>query len=97
MDASKGMDLIRLTIGTIDRIIYWLISVVYDTIDALANLSIFSGENISEISNRIYVFLGIIMLFKVTFSLITYLINPDTMNDKTQGTEIGRASCRERV
>lgn len=86
MDASKGMDLIRLTIGTIDRFIYWLISIVYDTIDSLANLSIFSGENISEISNRIYVFLGVIMLFKVTFSLITYLINPDTMNDKTQGT-----------
>ncbi len=86
MNASKGMDLIRLFFGVIDGFVYNLIAIIYNIIVDLSHISIFTEENISQVANKIYIFLGVIMLFKVTFSLITYLINPDTLNDKTQGT-----------
>lgn len=86
MNASLGMDLIRSLFATIDKAVYGLIKVLYDILLQLAETNIFNNENIQEFSARIYVFLGIIMLFKVTFSLIQYLINPESMTDKTNGT-----------
>lgn len=85
MAASKAADLIRLFFAQIDRFIYWLISIVYSIIEDLSSLTLFSDSNIQDFAKRIYVFLGIIMLFKTTFSLINYLIDPDMMNDKTKG------------
>lgn len=86
MDANKAMDWIRLLFAQIDKVIYWLISVTYSIIVKLSNISIFNSENIENFAGRVYAFLGIIMLFKVTFSLITYLIDPDAISDKTKGT-----------
>lgn len=86
MNASKAADWARLLFAQIDRIIYWLISITYSLITKLSNISIFTSGNIEDFAGRIYAFLGVIMLFKVTFSLITYLIDPDTVSDKVKGT-----------
>ena len=86
MNASKMQDWLRLLFAQIDKMIYWLISVTYSIIMQLKNISIFGEGDIKDFSSRIYVFLGIIMLFKVTFSLITYLVDPDASKDKSQGT-----------
>lgn len=86
MNASKMQDWLRLLFAQIDKMIYWLISVTYSIIMQLKNISIFGEGDIKDFSSRIYVFLGIIMLFKVTFSLITYLVDPDVSKDKSKGT-----------
>lgn len=86
MNASKMQDWLRLLFAQIDKMIYWLISVTYSIIMQLKNISIFGEGDIKDFSSRIYVFLGIIMLFKVTFSLITYLVDPDASKDKSKGT-----------
>ena len=86
MNASKAQDWLRILFAQIDKMIYWLISVTYSIIMQLKDISIFGEGDIKEFASRIYVFLGIIMLFKVTFSLITYLVDPDTSRDKTKGT-----------
>lgn len=86
MNATKAMDWIRLLFAQIDKVIYWLISVTYSMIIKLSETSIFKAGNIEDFASRVYAFLGVIMLFKVTFSLITYLIDPDAISDKTRGT-----------
>lgn len=86
MNASKAQDWLRLLFAQIDKMIYWLISVTYSIIMQLKDISIFGEGDIKEFSGRIYAFLGIIMLFKVTFSLITYLVDPDASKDKARGT-----------
>jgi hypothetical protein len=48
-------------------------------------MSILKTADIEDFAGRVYVFVGIIMLFKVTFSLISYLVNPDAITDKNNG------------
>lgn len=69
----------------IDNVIYSGIGLVYELLIKIANYEIFSQETIGEFSTRIYALLGIFMLFKLTFSLITYVVNPDDMADKSKG------------
>lgn len=70
---------------TTDRGIYSLIGVLYNIIVKLADASLFDPETFDVITNKIYSFIGIFMLFKISFSLINYIINPDSISDKEKG------------
>ena len=69
----------------IDTIVYGFVEVVLQLIIDLANVEIFAESTINEFSGRIYVILGLVMVFKVIFSFIQILINPDNFNDKEKG------------
>lgn len=68
-----------------DSVIYGLVELLFRLILDLANLEIFSSEAISTFSNRVYIILGLVMLFKIIISFLQILINPDKMDDKEQG------------
>lgn len=85
MFVKYGIGLFRDFFSIIDGGLYHLIGILYDILIQLSKTSIFTSADIDAFSKRVYVFLGIIMLFKVTFSLINYLINPDAIADKTNG------------
>lgn len=70
----------------IDRTIYSLIASLYQLILGLADFQIFTQEGINDFYSRVYTLLGVFMLFKVTFSFINYVINPDLTKDNTKGT-----------
>ena len=80
-------DAIRSIAAFIDAIWLSVISLVYNLIFAVANFS--SSEGLQNLYNliesRVYVIVGIFMLFKVLMSLISYLANPDKLTDKEQG------------
>jgi hypothetical protein len=69
----------------IDKIIFWFISALYDLFMDISNTSIFSQATIETFSNRIYVFLGVFMLFKLTFSFLSLMVNPEAISDKEKG------------
>ena len=69
----------------LDSVIFGLIDDVYILLLKICRTSIFSSEFISEFSERIFAIAGIFMLFKVTMSLIHYVINPDDFSDKNKG------------
>jgi len=87
MEKGWGIDLIRDFFATIDSAIYGLMATIYQIILDLADATIISSASIEEIYSRIYALLGIFMLFKVTFSFINYVINPDAFTDKTKGVQ----------
>lgn len=66
-----------------DFLIYGFIEIFFRAIFNLSNFELIGLYEVFE--KRIYVILGIFMLFKVTVSLITYLVNPDKISDKEQG------------
>lgn len=70
---------------TIDSGIYWASALVYRLLINIANGTVFTQENIEAFSGKIYALLGIFMIFKVTFSLINYIINPDDFTDSNKG------------
>lgn len=71
----------------LDNFIYYFITILYNLIYDLANLSFFTSGDLGFITKRIYTLLAIFMLFRVTFSLITYVIAPDQFSDKNAGLQ----------
>ena len=69
----------------IDRIIYFFVEKMYELFILISEAGIFSQATIQEFATRIYVFLGLIMIFQVSISLVNYIINPSTFDDKTIG------------
>lgn len=80
---------VRNLFSALDYVAFWLFSKVMGLMFDIANLTASKGAEITEflkpIQDRIYVILSIYMVFKVTISLITYIVNPDAMTDKNQG------------
>ena len=70
---------------SIDEILFNFIGTLYDLLMAISRTSILTQGDIASFAARIEVLLGIFMLFKVSFSLITYVVNPDDFSDKSKG------------
>ena len=87
MTESWFMDGVRSLFATIDRAVFTLISIVYEILLQISKISIFGQNEIESFATKVYSLLGLIMLFKVTFSFITYMVNPDQMNDKAKGVQ----------
>lgn len=69
----------------IDKVVYNAIGNVYELLMSIARTTIFDQATIQSFATRIYALIGIFMLFKVTFSLVTYVLNPDSFTDKEKG------------
>ncbi len=75
----------RILFFMLDEVIYGLIDDFYALLLQLCRTSIFTQDVISEFAKRVYALVGIFMLFKVTLSIITYILNPDDFSDKEKG------------
>ena len=85
---------IRSLFAWLDSVAYTLFSWVMQLIFDIAAVSADPAFNdfYDDIQLRIYALLAIFMLFKITVSMLTYLVDPDSMNDKQQG--LGKMSIR---
>lgn len=77
--------LMRQFFFNIDKIVFNFIAELYDLLIAIARTSVLSQADILDMADRIYKLLAVFMIFKVTLSLITYVVNPDDFSDKTKG------------
>ena len=81
-------NLFRTIMFFLDNIIYGLIPQIYKIFIYLSELNLFSEDPNSPIQrlvNHIYVLLGIFMLFKVSFSLLQYIVDPNSFRDSSKG------------
>ncbi len=72
-------------LALIDMLVYSIASSLLGLISDLANTQFFKAEQITEVANRIYIVIGVLMLFKLVISAIQYMVNPDTFEDKEKG------------
>ena len=84
------MELIRRLLvgllGMIDSVVYNLVDIMYGLLMDIANATPFGDGSVFEtFASRVYALLGLFMLFKVSFSLIKYIVNPDEFNDQMKG------------
>ena len=61
----------------LDGAIYDLIDYIYDIFDFLAKINIFGEDDYNAIVSRIYIILGVFMLFVLAYSLLKAIISPD--------------------
>lgn len=77
----------RSLFAAIDSVVYALIAIIYEILLQISKVNMFESGAFEDVAGKIYTLLGIFMLFKVTFSFITYLVNPDQMTDKSKGAQ----------
>lgn len=68
----------------VDRMVVFVIKYLYQLIVAIADTNVF-GNLIYDYLGRIYMFLSVFMVFKLSISIINYVINPDALSDKSKG------------
>lgn len=78
-------NIMRTVFFWLDTAIYSFIGSVYNLMTDIAETTIVSVDLIDKFGSRIYTLLGIFMLFKVSFSIINYIVNPDDFLDKSKG------------
>jgi len=89
MNRGFGWNLVRSLFSTLDQVVFWLFGGVMKLLYDIAGIMTAEGTDFSSLYNdiyyRVYMIVAIYMLFKVTFSILTYVINPDSLTDKSQG------------
>lgn len=76
---------LRQVVFLLDQAVYGLIPSAYELIFYLSNINLATNEVFVAVINRIYLFLGIFMLFKVGFSIMQYIVDPNAFSDKSKG------------
>ncbi len=80
------ISLLRAISFWVDNIVYDIISKAYELLMYIASVDIFNdNQYFSELMDRIYILIGIFMLFKVSFSIIQYIADPNAFTDKGKG------------
>lgn len=61
----------------LDGVIYNFICYIFDIFYYLCGLQLFTNDEYGDIVNRIYIVLGLVMMFVLAYSLLKAVINPD--------------------
>ena len=69
----------------LDYGIYSMVKFIMRLIILVANYDFFGEEQISDLADKVYVVLGVLVLFKIIISCVEYMVNPDTFDDKEKG------------
>ena len=69
----------------IDSIVFGLIDNCFEIIMGFANSEFYKLDIIDDIRKKIYFVITLIAMFRLAFLLINSLINPDKLNDESQG------------
>ena len=73
---------------SLNDFVYSIISVLYQVFDGVANVNLFSEDVFKDITSRIYIIMGIAMLFIFAYNLILMIINPEEKKSTGQTTKI---------
>lgn len=87
------LKVIRYLFFFLDVIVYQCIEWTYNIILNLSEIKLFGDDALDGFANRIYLLIGVIMLFKVAVSLINYFLNPESFDD----TKVGFGSVLKRL
>ena len=70
---------------SLDNTLFNFISTLYDLLITISRTTVLTQGDIAEIVARVQLLLGIFMLFKLSFSFVLYVVNPDGLSDNSQG------------
>lgn len=80
---SVVLDILRQIAIWLDSAFFWIATGMYSIFYELSSSSVLSTLNLAAASQRLYSLLGIFMLFRLAFSFIKYIVNPDDMEKGT--------------
>lgn len=77
--------ILKSIVAFFDGLLYTIDAELYDLITKIANQTILSEGTLSDVANRVYQLVALIMVFRLIFLFLSYVVNPDDMLDKTKG------------
>ena len=80
---QNHLGLLRQFFIWIDTLVYSLSTFAYSIFYEVSSSSLLSSLNLAAASQRLYTLLGIFMLFRLAFSFIKFIINPEGMEKGT--------------
>ena len=82
-----GGILIRTVSWTLDNMLINLISRFYDYFEKILGGTIFTESIVTGMRNRVYLIIGVIILFRLGMILIQYIMNPSEVMEEKGGAE----------
>lgn len=79
--------IINMLMSGIITFLCFVVNSVYDLILLLADIDIFSNDAISAMKDKIFSLIALFMVFKLAFSIIQYIVDPDKLTDSTSGAQ----------
>lgn len=75
----------NLLLSLLFKAVYGLITNLYDLIIMLSDANIFNNSAFQSMRNNIFGLIGLFMVFKLAFSIIQYITDPDKLSDSKVG------------
>lgn len=75
-------------IMTLDTFVYSLVNSSYRIFMAIASARLLSSDVYYEIANKIYIVVGVLMLFVLSYSILKAIVNPDELAKENNGAGI---------
>lgn len=85
--SSPGIicNIFRQILVLLDIFGYWIVSSIYNVFFAVSSAEIISGSVVRAFYSRVQLIIGFIMLFKLAFTVLGIIIEPDTAKDNQKG------------
>lgn len=84
-NAGVFKSMIRTLLASLCDFVYSGIIMFYQLFMAVGDATILTSTDVQKIFNRVGLILGIIMMFRLIFSFVQYLLDPDKITDKETG------------
>lgn len=69
----------------LDDLLLTLCRAAYKVFVYTSRITLINGEQIELFTNRVYLILGIALVFIIAYNLLTYIVDPDKISDKKSG------------
>lgn len=79
------LNVIRGFFAIVDKMVYWFVSLLISLFDNLSTIRLFDSDITKAFATRIFYIISIVMIFKVSFSIIKFIINPDDFSNNERG------------
>ena len=78
-------DFLRTILAGLDNVGYFFVEGIFNVFFTIVNADLFSGSLINQFYTRIQMILGILMIFRISITLLQMIVNPDMFKDKQKG------------
>ena len=78
-------DFLRTIFAGLDNVGYFFVEGIFNVFFTIVNADLFSGSLINQFYTRIQMILGILMIFRISITLLQMIVNPDMFKDKQKG------------
>ena len=78
-------DFLRGFFTMLDGVGYFFLGGIFNIFFTIANAQFFQSDVIDTFYSRVQLILGVLMIFRISISLLQFILNPDVFKDKNKG------------